>query len=254
MKEPDVTHFLPREGDSCRLIIFHKSGTLSQDFPLEYQLSTEFEIIIGESDTEQGIQIETVINRMRVGQAQTFHFLSSAVMEVKLLYLKPGKDIWKMEITEKLQQAKWHKLRGIKLFKEKKTEAAFWRFSKAAKYLVTMGQTLDIPDSILEEWRTLKYQVYLNLSACQLQYNSYEDVVVNCSKALEIDPHNVKGLFRQGQAFIKLKRYDSAQSDLEKALELEPNNKAIQNKLALVKSHLKTDNVHLSAVMSKLFT
>lgn len=40
---------------------------------------------------------------------------------------------------------------------------------------------------------------YLNLAACYLKLENYQEVIQNCEKALEIDPKSSKGLFRKGQ-------------------------------------------------------
>lgn len=48
---------------------------------------------------------------------------------------------------------------------------------------------------------------YLNLAACFLKLEKYEEVIQNCEKALEIDSKNAKGLFRKGQVMIFLFQY-----------------------------------------------
>ena len=76
---------------------------------------------------------------------------------------------------------------------------------------------------------------------------------LNCSRCLQLDGHNVKGLFRRAQASIKLDEYEDARSDLESAMAIEPSNAAIMKSLTVVQSVIKGRNKKLGDAMSKLF-
>ena len=45
----------------------------------------------------------------------------------------------------------------------------------------------------------LKCIGYLNAAMCELKMKQYQGAKKNCDKALEIEDQNVKGLFRRGQ-------------------------------------------------------
>ena len=61
-----------------------------------------------------------------------------------------------------------------------------------------------------------------NRAACFLQTGQLEDVVEDCSEALELDPRYVKALLRRATAHEKLDDLDSALADLKKVIEIEP--------------------------------
>merc|ERR1712141_573918 len=54
-----------------------------------------------------------------------------------------------------------------------------------------------------EEWLELRKQkvpLLLNYSQCKLLMNEYYPVIEHCSEVLEIDPDNVKALYRRAKA------------------------------------------------------
>jgi len=65
--------------------------------------------------------------------------------------------------------------------------------------------------------------VYLsNRAACFLALGHYEDVIEDCTDALENDPRYVKALLRRAQAHEKLDDFDSALADVNKVVEIDP--------------------------------
>jgi len=57
----------------------------------------------------------------------------------------------------------------------------------------------DLEGEQKEKKNSLLLAGYLNLAACYLKIDKYQEVIQNCDKALEIEPKNAKGLFRKGQ-------------------------------------------------------
>ncbi len=99
------------------------------------------------------------------------------------------------------------------------------------------------------EARAMKGKLYNNCAMCLYKLGSYVRAADNCRLALELDPENVKALYRRAQANERLKEYDSgekpalfapfccvrtltrappaAKKDLKKAAKLAPDDKAI---------------------------
>ena len=71
-----------------------------------------------------------------------------------------------------------------------------------------------------------------------------------CGSALELEPNNVKGLFRRGQAYVKLHEYEKAKNDFTKAQELDKENKAVMNQLRQIDSLMKKEK----QMYQKMFT
>lgn len=68
--------------------------------------------------------------------------------------------------------------------------------------------------------------IYTNKAFCALKMNRPEEVLANCDKALELEPSNIKALYRQAMAWKGLKQFDKAVQNLEKVLSIEQNSDA----------------------------
>jgi len=79
---------------------------------------------------------------------------------------------------------------------------------------------------------------HLNLAAVFLKTKDYKGAMENSTKALAIDPNNVKGLWRRGTAHTYLGDLDVAKVDLEAALQLDPENKAVKASYAQLKKKI----------------
>ena len=58
-----------------------------------------------------------------------------------------------------------------------------------------------------------------------MRMGEYEEVIDECTAALEIEPENVKALFRRGQAQLAIGELRLARSDLVAAARAAPKNK-----------------------------
>ncbi|XP_077434614.1 mitochondrial import receptor subunit TOM34 [Vanacampus margaritifer] len=67
---------------------------------------------------------------------------------------------------------------------------------------------------------------FTNRALCYLALKRYHDAVSDCGAALAMDGANVKALYRRAQAYKELKDMKSCIQDLNKLLEVEPNNTA----------------------------
>jgi len=86
-----------------------------------------------------------------------------------------------------------------------------------------------------------------------LKLGAFSGAVGDSKAALDIEPTNVKGLFRLGQALSEQKEFDQAKNVLKKALEQEPNNKAVQAELAKVDQKVTAHKKKQQKVFSGMF-
>ncbi|KAK9394130.1 protein unc-45A-like [Crotalus adamanteus] len=101
------------------------------------------------------------------------------------------------------------------------------RYAEAlAAYTRALG--LAAPEAEADSQRALLFR---NRAACQLKLEDYAQAEADASRALELDGHDVKSLFRRSQALRALGRLDRAASDLQLCVRLEPKNKAFQEAL-----------------------
>ncbi|GAV82327.1 TPR_1 domain-containing protein/TPR_11 domain-containing protein [Cephalotus follicularis] len=118
------------------------------------------------------------------------------------------------ELKQKaLAQANDGKLEGNKLFGEGKYEEAL------LQYEVALQAAQDMPESV--ELRSICHS---NRAVCFSKMGKYEDTIVECTKALELNPTYMKALVRRGEAHEKLEHFEEAIADTKKILELDPSN------------------------------
>jgi FK506-binding protein 4/5 len=56
-------------------------------------------------------------------------------------------------------------------------------------------------------------------------------------QVLEVDSKNVKALYRRAQAYIETADLDQAESDIKKALEIDPNNRCAKSSASFPVMH-----------------
>lgn len=173
--------------------------------------------------------------------------------EIELISLKRVDDVWKWSPEMKLDRAKQLKAKGAESFKAQNISVASLNFSRSLRLIISMGEQ-ELTEELSRERCHLRCLCYLNLAACQLNQKQYKHVIDNCTKALKIDPHNVKGLFRRGQASLCVNDYESAREDLTLALSVEPNNRAIKEQLRLLETKERERNAKYRKALGKIFS
>lgn len=143
---------------------------------------------------------------------------------------------------------------GNKLYKEKDFQRALDKYSKALRYLTSLKEDGDLEeDQEKEVDNGQALSIYLNLAACKLQLQEYEDVIKDCDEALAISENNVKALFRKGQALVHTKDWENAEICLQKAATLEPNDKGIKKELEKAKNGRKADAMKEKQMYARMF-
>eukprot|EP00056_Hartaetosiga_gracilis_P008604 m.123528 g.123528 ORF g.123528 m.123528 type:complete len:182 (-) comp12949_c1_seq1:47-592(-) len=79
-----------------------------------------------------------------------------------------------------------------------------------------------------EEITKLHVALLGNMALCHLKLKKFGRVVSLCTEVLTTDNDNIKALWRRAKANIELKRLNSAMEDVKKGLELDPENKDMQ--------------------------
>lgn len=177
-------------------------------------------------------------------------------VRIRLESFSDAPHVCDMTVADKWRYAYEHKDKGSRLFSSKNYRWAFRHFSWSYKYVVSLEHD-EVPEDVASQIelniKDLKLKCLLNLAACQLQNCSYDYAVENCAQALEIDPKNVKALYRRGTALIQLQEYERAKCDLEQAKNLDPKNPAVDRQLELLKERTCKLNKYFAVAMKKLF-
>lgn len=75
---------------------------------------------------------------------------------------------------------------------------------------------------------------FANRAACYLGLKKYQKCIQDCDETLNLDPKFTKAWLRKGRSCFRLGRPEEARSCLEKAIELDPKDKAIKEELTSI--------------------
>lgn len=137
---------------------------------------------------------------------------------------------WKLNEEESLEQAKLYKEKGTNFFGKDKYELAIKIYKKSNSFLSNCNN---------DESQKLKAAVFLNIALCYQKMNDQFEVKNSCNTVLEIDPNNIKALYRRGTSCLKSGETDAALTDFSKIKELEPTNKAAISQIAACRKIIK---------------
>jgi len=101
---------------------------------------------------------------------------------------------------------------------------------------------------------TLKVPCLLNSAACKLKLNDSKGALNDLTEVLVLDDVNTKALYRRAQAYIQMKDYEEANDDLQAALKINPNDKAVQREMTNVKNLVAQKKKRDKEIYSKLFS
>ncbi|KAL8399584.1 hypothetical protein RB594_000108 [Gaeumannomyces avenae] len=152
-----------------------------------------------------------------------------------------------------LENASDFKERGNECFKEKKWADAKEFYTKGANILVaevrrrargeppapvvsggdgeegTAGvpTSSDDPDEVAREAAVLE-SLYVNRAACHLELRNNRSCTLDCGAALQLNPRNIKALYRSARALARLDKVLEAEDAAERGLALDPDNAALR--------------------------
>nr|GMD45344.1 peptidyl-prolyl cis-trans isomerase FKBP42 [Ipomoea batatas] len=249
----------PSKYATCFLHYRAWTESTQHKFEDTWQEQQPLELVIGKEKKEMtGLAIG--ISGMRSGERALLHVgwelaygkdgsfsfpnvapMANVMYEVELIGFdetKEGKARSDMTVEERIGAADRRKMNGNALFKEEKLEEAMQQYEMAIAY---MGD--DFMFQLFGKYRDMALAVknpcHLNMAACLLKLNRYDEAIAQCSIVLVEDENNVKALFRRGKARAELGQTDAAREDFLKARKFAPQDKAISQELRLLAEHDK---------------
>lgn len=151
---------------------------------------------------------------------------------------KEGKARSDMTVEERIEAADRRRQGGNELFKEDKLAEAMQQYEMALAY---MGD--DFMFQLFGKYKDMAIAVknpcHLNMAACLLKLNRYEEAIGHCNMVLAEDEKNIKALFRRGKARAALSQTDDARKDFQKVRKFSPEDKAVIRELRLLAEHDK---------------
>ncbi|XP_010513402.1 PREDICTED: 70 kDa peptidyl-prolyl isomerase-like [Camelina sativa] len=150
---------------------------------------------------------------------------STLIYEVEMLDFVKEKTPREMNNEEKIEAANRKKEEGNLLYKNQKYQRAVKKYNKAAECIANGFFEGDEEKMV----KALRVSCFLNGAACSLKLNNFLETVNLCSEVLAIEFQNVKALYRRAQSYIELGDLISAEMDIKKALEADPENREVKS-------------------------
>ncbi|XP_018534944.1 peptidyl-prolyl cis-trans isomerase D [Lates calcarifer] len=160
-------------------------------------------------------------------------------------------DIDFKDVDKVLSVAEDLKNIGNNLFKNQNWKAAVNKYSKALRYLEVSGDQLE--EAAQQKLEPTALSCFLNTAACKLKMQLWQEALDSCNEALELNQANTKALFRRAQAWQGLKEYSKAMTDLKKAQEIAPEDKAISNEMKRVHLKIQEEKEKEKKIYAKMF-
>jgi len=187
---------------------------------------TAWTFIIGDTaDLPAGL--EDGLKSMKKGEQATIHASSKVTGGAPTQYTITLHDFtkvrtWEAKGADKINAAVKRKDEGNTYFKASQLPLAEKKYKRALEFIES-DYGLDT-DEQKSEAKKVKVTIYSNLAQVNLLRKELKEALTNCNKCLEIDPANVKALFRRGKVNNAFDNWDEARKDLQKVLEIDPSN------------------------------
>ncbi|XP_012068191.1 70 kDa peptidyl-prolyl isomerase isoform X2 [Jatropha curcas] len=175
---------------------------------------------------------------------------SVLVYEVEMLDFLKEKAPWEMNNQEKIEAACIKKEEGNLLFKSGKYQKAGKKYDKAVDYVVEEESFGDNEQKLV---KSLIVSCWLNGAACSLKLDDLQGAIKLCSKVLDIEYNNVKALYRRAQAYIRILDLFSAEVDIKKALEVDPQSREVKSLQKMLKQLQAESNKRDAKLYSNMF-
>ncbi|KAG7585289.1 FKBP-type peptidyl-prolyl cis-trans isomerase domain [Arabidopsis thaliana x Arabidopsis arenosa] len=150
---------------------------------------------------------------------------STLIYEVEMLDFVKEKTPREMNNEEKIEAANRKKEEGNLLYKNQKYQRAAKKYSKAAECIENGKFEGDEEKQV----KALRVSCFLNGAACSLKLKNFLETTILCSEVLDIEFQNVKALYRRAQSYIEVGDLISAEMDIKKALEADPENREVKS-------------------------
>lgn len=161
---------------------------------------------------------------------------ATLVYTIHLKSFERAKECWQLDGEQKLQQALMFKEKGTKFFASGKFDLAIKKYDKVLEFI---EHEITLKDEKEEQRKNLLQAGRLNLALCYNKKKDYLKAKSFCDKVIEENQNVAKAYYRRGEALLELCEPLEAKKDFEKVIELEADNKAAKNKVALCKHKIK---------------
>lgn len=108
-------------------------------------------------------------------------------------------------------------------------------------------------DDEQKEMDELRLHALVNFATCCVKLSLYDEALDHCSQALYADADNVKALYRRAQCFRHKDKFVESRKDIERALELSPDDAQLRRERALLGKAMRDYAVQRARVAKAMF-
>jgi tetratricopeptide (TPR) repeat protein len=131
-----------------------------------------------------------------------------------------------------------------------KTEFAAARYAKALSHC---AKFVDLSPNDQEEVNGVKLTLNMNLALAYLKMQNPDQALRYANDALAIDENHSKALYRRASVYYEKKNWDGAAKDVKKALQTEPEDKALLKLQEKVEAQIKRQKLKEKKMAQKMF-
>mmetsp|Transcript_9414 Transcript_9414/g.21498 ORF Transcript_9414/g.21498 Transcript_9414/m.21498 type:complete len:279 (+) Transcript_9414:25-861(+) len=148
-----------------------------------------------------------------------------------------------MFFESRLVEAEKLKAEGTELFKEKKICEALAKYEDGLYYakFSDLQFSYELMEHHKQQVLAVKIPIQLNMAACCLKLERWNDALTHAGGVLKHDKANMKALYRRGHARMMLGDLDEAKEDLTTVMEMEPANADVRKLLVQLRELQKMD-------------
>uniref|UniRef100_A0A6B2LCP4 peptidylprolyl isomerase n=1 Tax=Arcella intermedia TaxID=1963864 RepID=A0A6B2LCP4_9EUKA len=151
-------------------------------------------------------------------------------------------------IEDRIEETNRIKTEGNDFFKKQKYEEAVKSYDKA----MDLWKFVFPNDTDKPKVQEAQLPVLLNMAACQLKLKDWKGAWLSCEKSLDIEPNNVKALFRRGQSYVGQNEFTKAKHDFVAAIKLDPKNRDLRTAYADLKKEEEAYKLKQQSLYSKM--
>merc|ERR550514_322 len=185
----------------------------------------------------------------------------------KDLGMDEDKDDRRMRKEDRLRLAAKNKDEGNDMFKASKFDDAIRRYKKAIDHVSRPEAVSNMTPDEASEAKKIKLSCHANCTMCYLKGADkaqesggkdaaepfYKKAKTACEEVLDLDPENIKALFRRGLCWEKLGEFEHAAKDVKKALDIAPDNTDLQKSQERLQKLLQRQKEVQKKVYAKMF-
>lgn len=219
----------------------------------QYTLNCDVTVIIGDASNRLSEQLDDVICSMKEAEVsyvklnlkpdlKSDDFIKTYKLKIFLKAFTLVAPMEELEEDEILERATVQKDKGNEFHYKKNYEFAIKKYQKAVDCLVFCKNKFANEDNHLEQECTVMLsKLYFNLAQDFLNTMQFADAITYCDKGLQLDPSNVKGLYRRGKSHFKLHNYLEAQEDYRAAIKGDPSDTFLRKELTRLEEKMKEE-------------